>query len=182
MTFSTKRKISARFPHPIFHNGRKSGFTLVELLIVVAIAAILAAIAAPSFRIMNRTMAVRSAADELVAGIHFARSEAIRANRAILLSLDGRTWQVFIDANTNRVRDNSEELLREGTYSELINTQTPALWFEFAPTGTTTSSTGLFPADICLKTSGDSPVVERRVLFPGRAASPVIQASCPVTP
>jgi len=175
MTFFMKRTFSARFSRSVLRGRR--GFTLVELLVVITIAAILAAIAAPSFREMNRSMAVRSAADELAAGIQFARSEAIRTNQTVSLLIDGRTWQVFVDTNGNNIRDNSETLLREGLYPELMNAQNPALWFAFAPTGMATSSTGTFPASICL-TTADTPPIQRRVFFPARTSSPIVQAVC----
>jgi type IV fimbrial biogenesis protein FimT len=62
-----------------------TGFTLLELLIVVAIMAILAVIAVP---FMNRTVAthrVNNRADQLQALIQFARSEAVRTNKPILV-------------------------------------------------------------------------------------------------
>ena len=177
MTFSTKRILSARFSRSAHHDT--SGFTLTELLIVIAIAAVVAAVAVPSFKTTSRNMAVRGAANELISGIQFARSEAIRINQTVSLTLNGRTWQVFVDTNGNNIRDSNEALLREGTYSELINDQSAALSFGFAPTGMITSPTGAFPTDICLKVA-DDPLVQRRILFPTRATSPVIQAAgCP---
>jgi type II secretion system protein H len=175
MTSFTKRGFPVRFSRSAFYSGRKGGFTLIEMLIVIAIAAILAAVAVPSFKTMNRTMAVRGAADELVAGIQFARSEAIRINQTVSLSLIGRTWQVFVDSNGNHVRDDNEALLREGSYSDLIEAQTEALWLGFSPTGTTMLASGSFPISISLSITGDSSI-QRQVLFPTRAASPVIQA------
>ncbi len=176
MTFSTK--LSARLSRSTHHDA--GGFTLVELLIVITIAAILAAIAVPSFRTISRNMAVRGATNELVAGIQFARSEAIRTNQTVSLTLTGRTWQVFVDANGNDIRDNNEALLREGAYSDLINAQGAPLSFGFTPTGMIASAAG-FPAEILLATN-DVPPVQRRVLFPSRAASPVIQSNWAAPP
>lgn len=176
MTFSTKKIFLPRFSRPT-PCGR-GGFTLIEMLVVIAIAALLAAIAAPEFRNLSRSMAVRSAADDVSADIQFARSEAARANERVLLSLNGRAWQVFIDKNKNHTYDATEKLLREGSYPELIIAQTSALWLEFEPIGTTLSSTGAFPANICLKTN-NAPPIQRLVSIPARAASPVIQTECP---
>jgi len=167
MTFSTKRILSARLSRSTRHGA--GGFTLVELLIAIAIAAILMAIAVPSFRTMSRNMAVRGAADEFVAGVQFARSEAIRTNQTISLTLAGRTWQAL---------DGNDAVLREGVYSDQINAQDTARSFTFTPTGMITSDAGSFPISICL-TAVDDPSIERRILFPARAASPVIQAACP---
>jgi type IV fimbrial biogenesis protein FimT len=61
------------------------GFTVLELLVTMAIAAILLAIAVPSFRdaaLSNRLNAVSS---DLVASVQLARSEAIKRNVTVTL-------------------------------------------------------------------------------------------------
>jgi len=64
---------------------RPKGFTLVEMMVVVAIMAILAALAAPDFtRFIQRTE-VNSARDSLEASIFFARTEAIRSGAVTTL-------------------------------------------------------------------------------------------------
>lgn len=69
------------------------GFTLLELLVSITIAAILAAIAIPSFRTTIQKHRLRSATDNLQAAIDYARTEAVL--RATYVSLcassDGAT-------------------------------------------------------------------------------------------
>lgn len=64
---------------------RQAGVTLIELLVVVSIAAILAAIAAPSFRSFINSTRQSSAAMQLVSDLNLARSEAIKRNAHMLV-------------------------------------------------------------------------------------------------
>ena len=75
-------------PHPR-HSCRKpeahKGFTLVELMVVVAIMAILLALAAPSFTPLIERWRVRDAAETLTSSLYFARSEAIKRGGQIAI-------------------------------------------------------------------------------------------------
>lgn len=54
------------------------GFTLMESMVVIAIVAILAGLAAPSFSPTIERWRVRQAVESLTSTLHFARSEAIK--------------------------------------------------------------------------------------------------------
>jgi type IV fimbrial biogenesis protein FimT len=71
---------------------RHCGFTLIELVVTVAIVAILVSLAAPSMRKIIDTQHVRSGADNLQTALLFARSEAIK--RAVNVSVvpSGGKW------------------------------------------------------------------------------------------
>jgi type IV fimbrial biogenesis protein FimT len=58
----------------------KGGFTAIELMFVVLIVAILATLAAPSFRQLIAKQRVKSAASALTESLWVARSEAVKRN------------------------------------------------------------------------------------------------------
>lgn len=60
-----------------------AGFTLIELMVAVAVLAILSAIALPSFRDMWVERRLRAAAEAVQADLMFARSEAVRRNAPV---------------------------------------------------------------------------------------------------
>jgi type IV fimbrial biogenesis protein FimT len=66
-------------------SGRRGGFTLVELLAVVALVAVLAMLAAPSFVAWRARDQVDARARVLISSLSYARSEAIRRGTRITL-------------------------------------------------------------------------------------------------
>jgi type IV fimbrial biogenesis protein FimT len=61
------------------------GFTIIELMIVVALIGIVGSMALPAFQDMIRNNRQVAATNELVAAIHYARSEAITRNQVITI-------------------------------------------------------------------------------------------------
>jgi type IV fimbrial biogenesis protein FimT len=85
------------------------GFTLVEMLVTVALVAILATVAVPSFAELIRNGRATAQTNELIGSLHLARSEAItRAEPVVLCASSSGTactgaaswsdgWMVFVD-------------------------------------------------------------------------------------
>jgi type IV fimbrial biogenesis protein FimT len=67
--------------------ARQRGTTLVELTIAVTLAALLMAVAAPSFITGNQNRQIRNAASAVQNGLTMARTEALRRNRNVKFSL-----------------------------------------------------------------------------------------------
>lgn len=65
---------------------KNTGFTLLEVMIVVAIIGILAAIAVPSFQDMIERNRLKQVAEALKSDLQFARTEAIKRSMDIVVS------------------------------------------------------------------------------------------------
>lgn len=106
------------------------GFTLVELIVTVTIAAILLMIGVPSFQTMILNNSRVAQVNEFIGALNMARSEAIKRGSRVVIcrSSDGSAcatdttgnweegWIVFVDRNLNGALDtappDNEEILR----------------------------------------------------------------------
>lgn len=68
------------------------GFTLVELIVAVAVLAVLLSLAAPSFRGLLEAQRMRSAAFDLMADLTLARSEALKRGANVVLTPATGGW------------------------------------------------------------------------------------------
>ena len=74
---------------------KSSGFTLIELMIAVAIFGILIAVAVPNFRAWLQNTKVRTVAESMQTGIQKARAEALTRNAQVTFTLGANSaWSV----------------------------------------------------------------------------------------
>ena len=86
------------------------GFTLIELMIVLSIAAILLVLAAPAFNSFISAQRLRNASFDLVSDLLLARSEALKLQNNVVLtptatSVDGWTggWSINVGTSAGAV-------------------------------------------------------------------------------
>lgn len=72
---------------------QSGGFTLLELLVVVTIAGVIAAIAMPSFTQFIGNQRIKTASYDLSAAIIFSRSEAIKRNASVDMTPTSGGWK-----------------------------------------------------------------------------------------
>ena len=64
---------------------KSSGFTLIELMVVIAIASILMTLAAPSFRQIIQSNTISSNVNNFLADMRYARSESVRRGGGVIM-------------------------------------------------------------------------------------------------
>lgn len=110
-----------RPPVPAAASRRRAmaGFTLIELVVTVAVAAIFAAVAAPPMQRLIAAQRVRSASSALVESLWFARSAALQRNTDVGL--------LFTDAASGwTVKAGTASVLQQPGFAAITSTQTHA--------------------------------------------------------
>ncbi len=80
----------------------QNGFNLIELVIVVSLIGILAALAMPTFSTFTANSRIRTAAEGMLNGLQIARAEAVRRNTYVSLQFgaDKISWNVVAPDGT----------------------------------------------------------------------------------
>lgn len=104
----------------------QTGFTLLELMLVVVLAGILLGIGVPAMGNFIRSARITGAANDVMVGLHFARSEAIKRRVPVTLCTSATPlaanpvctasdfllgWIAFVDTNQDGQRGAGEQVL-----------------------------------------------------------------------
>ena len=119
-----------------------AGFTMIELMVAIVVAAIIIVFAVPSFQTTINSGRLSGASNEMLAGFQAARMEAIRSNHRTLICLSNapdaaapvclaagattaRGWIAYADANKDG-NPTAAEVVRVGTVNPRVGIKASA--------------------------------------------------------
>ena len=102
---------------------KKSGFTLLELIITIALIGIVTALALPGMRAFSQNDRLTTNINTMIGHLAYARSEAVKRSAQVSICVSSDTanctggnwedgWIVFLDANPVGVVGVGDEILR----------------------------------------------------------------------
>ena len=145
---------------------RNRGFTLLEVLVVLALLAVLLSLAAPSLQGLRQKHQMQSQAEQLQSSLLLARSEALRRQQRVTLCVResaahaasdcamagtwAQGWVMFVDGNDNGRREATETVLQVQEalprFLTLQGNATVDRYISYGPQGRSQSITGAFQA------------------------------------
>jgi general secretion pathway protein H len=135
---STGWRLNAPWDGPPRHASiRSAGFTLLELMVVLAIATLLLAIAPPLITSALPGVELKAAARRVTAGLRLAREEAIRSGRdaTFVIDVDSRVFEVEGGYRRSSLPEDLNVKL-EAAEQEMLNEHTGGV--RFYPDGSST--------------------------------------------
>jgi type IV fimbrial biogenesis protein FimT len=105
-------------------SSNQSGMTLIELMVTVAIVAIVMGLGVPSYRYVTNANRIAAEVNALLGDMQLARAEAVKEGQTVTVcsSTDGAScsgniswktgWIVFSDPNGNQTVDSGETVVR----------------------------------------------------------------------
>lgn len=184
--------------------SRQAGFTLIELMVTLAVMAIVLAIAVPSFASAFNTTRLSSAANEMVAALQTARMESVRRNRRGVVCLSANPdaaapscstasptgWITYLDVDSSGTYNASDVLLRVSKVRETVVVNGSALvagQVTFRSDGLARDSAGNLlkgAIDVCISTT--QPLLNARHVCIGGGSRVSVQSAtdsaCATTP
>ena len=127
------------------------GFSLIELIITLAVIAIVSSIAMTFSGAFLQDNRISTANNDLVSSIHYARSTAVTrgTSTSICASSDGMTctstawelgWIVFTDEGSAGVVDGTDRILKVSNQASIdISITSPSAYLQFKPQGAVAS-------------------------------------------
>jgi type IV fimbrial biogenesis protein FimT len=109
--------------------GQSRGFTLIELMVALAIAALLLLLGMPSFTTFVRNSEIRSTSESLINGLRAATTEAANRNRAVtfeLASATGADWKIWVFEENGVTKKTIQEYSKKEAGSSSKVTVKPA--------------------------------------------------------
>jgi len=139
----------------------QAGFTLVELMITIAVLAILIALATPSFTSVINSNRLTAQANNLMADLQLARSEAVRRNRKVSVcrTTDGAACATAVgdwDSWLVVLPGTAPEVLRSNGVKAPVELTSAVASVEFRADGLARNATGGLLATaftVCLPTT-----------------------------
>jgi len=122
-----------------------TGFTILEIMVVIAIAGVLMAVALPSYQAMVKNNCMTTGTNALVSSFQQARSEAVKRGTEVTISAGnpgdsgnewGTGWSITIDEdrNGNGSLDTGEDYNGNGTLDSAAPVRNVSLTCETAST------------------------------------------------
>jgi len=173
--------------------AEQAGFTLIELMIVIAILAIFVVVGVPNFQNLVKDNRLSTQANRLVSSLQLARSEALKLRTPVSVcrSTDGAAcagsgawesgWLVFVDSGTLGTVDGTDTIVKTvgqlGAGNTLRGNAGVNNFISYQPTGLQNTGNGAFR--LC---DGNDPDTDKgrtiSISATGRISSSKTVASC----